>query len=196
MLLDAHELLGGTEGMAQVDLDVRRNRHKPLAELGPMADEVLRVVVDRLRAGRAAARRRGPATRGAPALREPAHRRLSGGRPLRLHGPRRHAARPRRVAVPRRRGRSSRCSPARALEACHRAGAEVVIKSGRRRAQVMEDARLLGQSAYIFEMGSGLVIDGELTWLTGEWAAGRGERPRADRRLRGARRCCWRSSRG
>ena len=59
---------------------------------------------------------------------------------------------------------------ARALEACHRAGAEVVIKSGRRRAQVMEDARLLGQSAYIFEMGSGLVIDGELTWLTGEWA--------------------------
>ncbi|MBN1528088.1 MAG: hypothetical protein JW895_03450, partial [Thermoleophilaceae bacterium] len=31
--------------------------------------------------------------------------------------------------------------PARALEACHRAGAEVVIKSGRRRAQVMEDAR-------------------------------------------------------
>ena len=61
---------------------------------------------------------------------------------------------------------------ARALEACHRAGAEVVIKSGRRRAQVMEDARLLGQSAYIFEMGSGLVVDGELTWLTGEWAPG------------------------
>jgi hydroxymethylpyrimidine pyrophosphatase-like HAD family hydrolase len=58
---------------------------------------------------------------------------------------------------------------ARALEACHRAGAEVVIKSGRRRAQVMEDARLLGQGAYIFEMGSGLVIDGELTLLTGEW---------------------------
>jgi phosphoglycolate phosphatase len=57
--------------------------------------------------------------------------------------------------------------PARALEACHRAGVEVVIKSGRRRAQVMEDARLLGQSAYIFEVGSGLVVDGELTWLTG-----------------------------
>jgi hydroxymethylpyrimidine pyrophosphatase-like HAD family hydrolase len=57
---------------------------------------------------------------------------------------------------------------ARALEACHRAGAEVVIKSGRRRAQVMEDARLLGQSAYIFEVGSGIVIDGELTFLTGE----------------------------
>ena len=57
---------------------------------------------------------------------------------------------------------------ARALEACHRAGAEVVIKSGRRRAQVMEDARLLGQSSYIFEVGSGMVIDGELTFLTGE----------------------------
>jgi hydroxymethylpyrimidine pyrophosphatase-like HAD family hydrolase len=58
---------------------------------------------------------------------------------------------------------------ARALEACHRAGAEVVLKSGRRRAQVMEDARLIGQTAYIFEMGAGLSIDGELTWLTGDW---------------------------
>lgn len=57
---------------------------------------------------------------------------------------------------------------ARALEACHRAGAEVVIKSGRRRAQVMEDARLIGQTAYIFEVGSGMVIDGELTFLTGD----------------------------
>jgi hydroxymethylpyrimidine pyrophosphatase-like HAD family hydrolase len=55
----------------------------------------------------------------------------------------------------------------RALEACHRAGAEVVIYSGRRRAQVMEDARLIGQTAYVFEAGSGLVIDGELEWLTG-----------------------------
>ena len=57
---------------------------------------------------------------------------------------------------------------ARALEACHRAGVEVVIKSGRRRAQVMEDARLMGQTSYIFEVGSGMVIDGELTFLTGE----------------------------
>ena len=57
---------------------------------------------------------------------------------------------------------------ARALEACHRAGAELVIKSGRRRAQVMEDARLLGQSSFIFEVGSGMVIDGELAFLTGE----------------------------
>jgi phosphoglycolate phosphatase len=57
---------------------------------------------------------------------------------------------------------------ARALEACHRARAEVVIKSGRRRVQVAEDARLIGQSSYIFEMGSGIVIDGELSFLTGE----------------------------
>jgi phosphoglycolate phosphatase len=59
--------------------------------------------------------------------------------------------------------------PARALEACHRAGVEVVIKSGRRKAQVMEDARLIGQTAYIYEVGSGLVIDGEETFLTGEF---------------------------
>ncbi len=57
---------------------------------------------------------------------------------------------------------------ARALEACHRIGAEVVIKSGRRRAQVMEDARLIGQTSYIFEVGSGMMVDGELTFLTGE----------------------------
>jgi hydroxymethylpyrimidine pyrophosphatase-like HAD family hydrolase len=54
---------------------------------------------------------------------------------------------------------------ARALEACHRAGVEVVLKSGRRRAQVAEDARLIGQGSYIFELGGGLVIDGEVTWL-------------------------------
>jgi hydroxymethylpyrimidine pyrophosphatase-like HAD family hydrolase len=58
--------------------------------------------------------------------------------------------------------------PARALEACHRAGVEVVLKSGRRKAQVMEDARLMGQTAYIYEMGCGLVIDGEETLLTGD----------------------------
>jgi phosphoglycolate phosphatase len=57
---------------------------------------------------------------------------------------------------------------ARALEACHRAGVEVVIKSGRRRAQVMEDARILGQTSYIFEVGSGMVVDGELSFLTGD----------------------------
>lgn len=55
----------------------------------------------------------------------------------------------------------------RALEACARVGAEVVIFSGRREAQVMEDARLIGQRAYVFEAGAGLVIDGEREWLTG-----------------------------
>jgi len=58
--------------------------------------------------------------------------------------------------------------PARALEACHRAGAEVVLKSGRRKAQVMEDARLLGQTSYIYEVGCGIVIDGEEEFLTGD----------------------------
>jgi hydroxymethylpyrimidine pyrophosphatase-like HAD family hydrolase len=55
----------------------------------------------------------------------------------------------------------------RALEACHRAGVEVVIFSGRRHVQVHEDARLIGSSAFVFEAGSGLVVDGELEWLTG-----------------------------
>jgi hydroxymethylpyrimidine pyrophosphatase-like HAD family hydrolase len=58
--------------------------------------------------------------------------------------------------------------PARALEACHRAGVEVVLKSGRRKPQVMEDARLLGQTSYIYEVGCGLHLDGEDTYLTGE----------------------------
>ena len=64
---------------------------------------------------------------------------------------------------------------ARALEACHRAGAEVVIKSGRRRAQVMEDARLLGQTSYIFEVGAAMVVDGETTFLTGDFQPRDGE---------------------
>ena len=54
----------------------------------------------------------------------------------------------------------------RALEACARADVEVVIYSGRRQGSVFESARLIGSSAYIFELGCGLVIDGELEWLT------------------------------
>jgi glucosyl-3-phosphoglycerate synthase len=50
MLLHARDALGGTDGMAQVDLDVRLNRHQPLRELGPMAYAVLTVVSERLRA--------------------------------------------------------------------------------------------------------------------------------------------------
>ena len=57
---------------------------------------------------------------------------------------------------------------ARALEACARADVEVVIYSGRRQAQVFEDSRIIGTRSYIFEAGAGLVLDGELHWLTGE----------------------------
>jgi phosphoglycolate phosphatase len=46
----------------------------------------------------------------------------------------------------------------RAIEACLRADVEVVLMSGRRRIQVAEDARLLGQSAYIFEAGACVVL--------------------------------------
>lgn len=53
----------------------------------------------------------------------------------------------------------------RAVEACLRAGVELVLCSGRRQAQVAEDARLLGQRAYVFEAGAALVDDGEITWM-------------------------------
>jgi hydroxymethylpyrimidine pyrophosphatase-like HAD family hydrolase len=46
----------------------------------------------------------------------------------------------------------------RAVQACLRADVEVVLMSGRRRIQVAEDARLLGQSAYIFEAGACVVL--------------------------------------
>src|SRR5207302_2720406 len=54
----------------------------------------------------------------------------------------------------------------RALQACDRAGAEVVLYSGRRELSVFDDARLLGLTSYSFELGCGLVVDGELEWLT------------------------------
>ena len=56
----------------------------------------------------------------------------------------------------------------RALEACHRAGVEVVIYSGRRQLTVYYDARLMGITSYAFEAGAGVVLDGELHWLTGD----------------------------
>jgi hydroxymethylpyrimidine pyrophosphatase-like HAD family hydrolase len=55
----------------------------------------------------------------------------------------------------------------RAVQACLRAGVEVVLMSGRRRMQVQEDARLLGQGSYIFEAGACVVLEGEEHWLTG-----------------------------
>jgi len=60
----------------------------------------------------------------------------------------------------------------RAVQACLRAGVEVVLMSGRRRMQVMEDARLLGQSSYIYEAGACVVLDGEEHWMTGELVHG------------------------
>lgn len=55
----------------------------------------------------------------------------------------------------------------RALQACARADVEVVIYSGRRQGSVFDVARLIGQTSYIFELGCGLVLGGELEWLTG-----------------------------
>jgi hydroxymethylpyrimidine pyrophosphatase-like HAD family hydrolase len=59
---------------------------------------------------------------------------------------------------------------ARGLEACHRAGVEVVIMSGRREPQVHEAARLMAQTSYIYEAGCAFAIEGETTLLTGEMA--------------------------
>lgn len=63
----------------------------------------------------------------------------------------------------------------RAVEACLRAGVELVPVSGRRAAQLAEDARLLGQRSFVFEAGAGLVLDGEEHWFTGGFRPG-GER--------------------
>jgi hydroxymethylpyrimidine pyrophosphatase-like HAD family hydrolase len=60
----------------------------------------------------------------------------------------------------------------RAVQACLRADVEVVLMSGRRRAQLFEDARLLGQSSYIFEAGACVVLEGEEHWLTGDLLPG------------------------
>jgi phosphoglycolate phosphatase len=57
---------------------------------------------------------------------------------------------------------------ARALEACARAGAEVMFYSGRRQSTLFHDARLMGVTSYAFEAGAGVVLDGEVHWLTGD----------------------------
>jgi hydroxymethylpyrimidine pyrophosphatase-like HAD family hydrolase len=53
----------------------------------------------------------------------------------------------------------------RALEACDRAGVRVVAMSGRPRAMLAGDVRLLGIGDYVFEAGAGFVLDGEVHWL-------------------------------
>ena len=66
----------------------------------------------------------------------------------------------------------------RAVQTCLRADMEIVLMSGRRRAQVHEDARLLGQDSFIFEAGACVVLGadwqlgGEEHWLTGEMVPG------------------------
>jgi hydroxymethylpyrimidine pyrophosphatase-like HAD family hydrolase len=66
----------------------------------------------------------------------------------------------------------------RAVQACLRADVEIVLMSGRRRAQVHEDARLLGQDSFIYEAGACVVLDGgpqfggEELWLTGKLVPG------------------------
>src|SRR3954471_5254000 len=57
--------------------------------------------------------------------------------------------------------------PVRGLEACARADAEVVPISGRRKTTVAEFARLFDQRSFVYEVGCGLVVDGEETLLTG-----------------------------
>ncbi len=57
---------------------------------------------------------------------------------------------------------------ARALEAAHRAGVEIVPISGRRRDTVREPARSMGATSFGFEIGGGLHVDGEDYWQTGE----------------------------
>ena len=196
MLIDVLEPVG-LDAMAQVDLGTRTNRNQPLFALGRMSYAVLLAVELRLRGTDAVrtrpARRAVDAsstctrsarsddlrlerTRGRVVERPPMAELLAApdadslrrrGAALRLHRPRQHDARQGRVAAARRRGQLL-AAAVRALEACHRAGVEVVIKSGRRKAQVYEDARLIGQPAYIYEMGCGLADGAEEVFLTGD----------------------------
>ena len=88
---------------------------------------------------------------------------------LRLRGSRRHAARratARCCATP---TAPSRCSaPARSRRA-RGPSVEVVIYSGRRRDDaVLRRAPDRASARYVFEAGAGVVLDGELHWLTGD----------------------------
>lgn len=64
----------------------------------------------------------------------------------------------------------------RAIQACLRAEVEIVLMSGRRRMQVAEDARLLGQSAYIFEAGACVVLGAGTLGSFGAASGSAGER--------------------
>jgi hydroxymethylpyrimidine pyrophosphatase-like HAD family hydrolase len=72
---------------------------------------------------------------------------------------------------------------ARALEACFRAQVEVVPVSGRTRAMLHEDCRLMGLVSYVYELGGGMVIDREVTSLAGDMTYDRIEASGAPRLL-------------
>jgi len=56
----------------------------------------------------------------------------------------------------------------RAVEACERAGVEVVVVSARGSTGVAPIARALGARSYVYEAGAAVVLDGEEHWLTGD----------------------------
>ena len=159
MLIDVWREVG-LGALAQVDLEEHHNRHQPLSALAPMALTVLATIARRMEQegrlrfggiGGAGAR-----AAGAPAAGEPLPRRR--GRRARGRGVS-ETARVRCLYVDLDgtllgRGASLlhdgegavSIDGVRAMQACLRADVEVVLMSGRRRAQVHEDARLLGQA--------------------------------------------------
>src|SRR4051794_34769470 len=58
---------------------------------------------------------------------------------------------------------------ARAVEACLRAGVELVPVSGRRRVTVEQPARGIGAPSFVYESGAAVVLQGEEHWLTGDY---------------------------
>jgi hydroxymethylpyrimidine pyrophosphatase-like HAD family hydrolase len=74
-------------------------------------------------------------------------------------------------------------SGARALEVCFRADVEAVPVSGRTRQMLHEDCRVMGLRSYVYELGGGVVLDGEDTPLAGAGAYERIEVSGAPQRL-------------
>ena len=80
LLIDAWRAIG-PDALAQVDLVVRQNRHRPLEDLGPMAADVLAAVAARLeRDGRLATIGAGPPLVERPPMRDARHTFLTSGR--------------------------------------------------------------------------------------------------------------------
>jgi glucosyl-3-phosphoglycerate synthase len=80
LLIDVWRAVG-LDAMAQVDLVVRQNQHKPLAELSPMAADVLAAIAARLeRDGRLTDAGAGPSPVERPPMRDAAHTLLTDGR--------------------------------------------------------------------------------------------------------------------